>query len=112
MTSTQPSTLRNAVLAIGASFALLLGEVSSSAGGAERHAGQACNTIKFGGVARIFYKNNMSCDRAKRYARHVRRSRGRWEPRRFSCDSGSNFRSGGFCDHDFKNKYFGWHPAD
>jgi hypothetical protein len=34
------------------------------------------------------------------------------EPRRFTCQSGSNFNQGGSCHDDTKNKYFGWHPAD
>jgi hypothetical protein len=55
----------------------------------------------------------MSCGRAKRYARHVHRSRGNFEPKNFDCESGSNFDEGGACHNvNRHNVYFGWHPAD
>jgi hypothetical protein len=81
--------------------------------GADAPAAQksGCDTIKLG-EPRIFYKHNMRCSKAKSYARRVYRSDGRDEPRRFTCESGSNFDEGGSCRHETKNKYFGWHPAD
>lgn len=74
--------------------------------------GGGCNSITLG-EPRVFYKNNMGCDRAKRYARRVYRRNGNWEPRNFSCESGSDFNEGGGCRHDSKPRtFFGWHPFD
>lgn len=87
---------------------IFLGESSS---GDRQVARSSCNSIKLG-EPRIFYKENMACGRAKRYARTLYRSGGKNEPRNFSCESGSNFDEGGGCRHDFRNEYFGWHPAD
>ena len=70
-----------------------------------------CSTINLGGV-RIFYKNNMRCEKAKHYARRLYKTNGNDEPRKFTCSSGSNFNQGAACNHDFKNKNFGWHPVD
>ncbi len=61
---------------------------------------------------RIFYKNNMRCEKAKHYARRLYKTNGNDEPRKFTCSSGSNFNQGAACNHDFKNKNFGWHPVD
>ena len=72
---------------------------------------RACDTINLGGV-RVFYKHDMRCGTAKHYARRLYKTDGRDEPRNFTCASGSNFNSGGACEHDFKDKYFGWHPID
>jgi hypothetical protein len=70
-----------------------------------------CNSINLGGP-KVFSKDNMSCKRAKRYARRVYKTDGRFEPRNFSCTSGSNFNDGGSCAHKSKPKYFFWHTAD
>ena len=72
---------------------------------------RGCSTINLGGP-KVFTKHNMRCEKAKRKAERVYRTRGDNEPRNFSCSSGSNFEEGGFCQHDSKDKYFGWHPAD
>jgi hypothetical protein len=72
---------------------------------------KACNTINLGGP-RVFFKENMRCSKAKDLARRVYKSEGDREPRNFDCESGSDFRQGGFCQHVSKPKSFGWHPAD
>ncbi len=91
------------MLALG----LATGASSQPAGDQKR----ACNSIRLGEV-RVFYKHGMKCSPAKDRARRVYRSNGENPPRNFTCESGSNFNEGGACEHDFKDKYFGWHPAD
>jgi hypothetical protein len=90
---------------------ILAGSPGASGADAPASDKAGCDSIKLGGP-RIFYKHNMRCQKAKKYARRVYESGGRDEPRRFSCESGSNFDEGGSCHHDSKDKYFGWHPAD
>lgn len=86
---------------------------SAAASGPDSHGSQkrGCDMIKLG-EPRVFYKHNMRCKKAKHYARRLYKTDGRDEPRRFTCQSGSNFNEGGACHHDSENKYFGWHPAD
>jgi hypothetical protein len=72
---------------------------------------RACNSINLG-EPRVFYKHNMRCHKAKHYARRLYKTDGRDEPKKFACESGSNFNQGARCQHDFKNKLFGWHPFD
>ena len=92
-------------------MSLLLAVPTSAVSGPERDSKLGCDVINLGGP-KIFSKHNMRCAKAQRKARRVYESRGAHEPRNFSCSSGSNFRDGGFCQHDSKDKYFGWHPAD
>jgi hypothetical protein len=87
----------------------LLGGSSTPA--EDRSSKRACNSINLGGP-RVFFKQNMKCEKAKHYARRLYKTDGRDEPRNFNCQSGSNFNQGGGCRHDFKNKLFGWHPVD
>ena len=71
-----------------------------------------CDSINLG-EPRVFYKSHMRCKKAKHYARRLYKTDGDDRPRKFTCESGSNFNEGGSCRHDFKpKKYFGWHPAD
>lgn len=71
-----------------------------------------CDRIELGGERYAFYKQHMSCDTAKDNARHLRREP-TWEPRRFDCDSGTNFQRSGFCRHVRRdNRYFGWHARE
>ncbi len=102
---------RVAMFVILAAVMLLAGQAGASGADAPGSEKRGCDMIKLG-EPRIFYKHNMRCSKAKDYARRVYRSDGRDEPRRFTCESGSNFDEGGSCHHDTKNKYFGWHPAD
>lgn len=94
-------------------FALAVGVAAAPAGGSGADAGakRACTTINLGGP-KVFTKHNMRCHKAKHYARRLFKTNGNDEPPSFSCSSGSNFNDGGFCEHDSKNKHFGWHPAD
>ena len=97
------------VLAVASAMVVLSFAIASPA---VPNAGKrGCATINLGGP-KIFTKHNMRCEKAKRKAERVYRTRGDHEPRNFSCTSGSNFEDGGFCQHDSKDKYFGWHPAD
>lgn len=91
--------------------AVLLIAPASLASNGEPVSKRGCSTINLGGP-RVFTKHNMKCDKAQQKARRVYESRGAHEPRNFSCSSGSNFQEGGFCQHDSKDKYFGWHPGD
>ncbi len=66
-----------------------------------------------GGHTYVFFKQNMSCERAKRYAHHVYESNGNWWPPKFKCSSGSNYNSGAHCvKRQGQNERFGWHPPD
>jgi hypothetical protein len=93
-------------LALGLTFGLTASGAEGMAGGK-----RACSSINLGGP-KIFFKHNMNCKAAKKKARQVYASRGENEPRKFNCQSGSNFEDGGSCQHVSKDKYFGWHPAD
>jgi hypothetical protein len=93
-------------LALGLTIVLSAGGAQGSAGGK-----RGCDSINLGGP-KIFFKQNMNCKSAKKKARQVYRSRGQNEPRKFDCESASNFEEGGSCQHVSKNKAFGWHPAD
>ena len=84
---------------------------ASSTVGSDAGSKSACNSIKLG-ETRVFYKQNMRCSKAKHHARRLYKTDGRDEPKNFTCESGSNFNEGGGCSHDFKNKFFGWHPLD
>jgi hypothetical protein len=70
---------------------------------------RSCNEINLGGP-RVFYKQNMRCSTAEHYARRLYKTNGRDEPRNFDCQG--TISSGAYCEHDFKNKRFGWHPFD
>lgn len=96
------------VFALGA---LCLAAAVPAAPAVTSKAKRSCDTIRLGKV-RVFYKHNMRCAKAKRLARRLYRSEGRNRPRKFVCQSGSNFNSGGSCRHRSKNRYFGWHPFD
>lgn len=76
--------------------------------------GGSCNpnVLRYGGRTYIFYKEGIPCERAKRLAHRVQRTRGDWEPPAFNCTSGSNFRTGGHCQSRSRNELFGWHPRD
>lgn len=72
-----------------------------------------CGHIRLGGTGHAFYKQKIACDRAKRKARRIYRTRGDWTPRRFRCRSGSGYRSGAHCEHRrHERRYFGWHSGD
>jgi hypothetical protein len=68
---------------------------------------RSCTSINLG-QPRVFYKRNLRCAKAKHFARRLYRTDGRDEPRNFTCQSGTNFNASAACQHDFKNKRFGW----
>lgn len=72
-------------------------------------AGQRCINLDYGGTRYVFYKEGIRCRRAKRWARRVHRTEGRWEPRRYDCNSGTNFRRDGACERS-RRKFFLWYP--
>lgn len=69
-----------------------------------------CGVIKFKGQGYVFSKYRIGCSRAKRYAHHVGRTRGNWEPPGWHCSSGSDFKAGGFCKR--RNHWLSWYPGD
>ena len=74
---------------------------------------RACDNIRFDGRDYVFYKQDVRCRRAKKLLRHVRRTRGDWQPRRWDCGSGSNWTTGGGCSkRGNPRKLFGFHPYD
>lgn len=78
--------------------------------GLEIQAAARCDSIRLNGRSYVFYRYRVSCDKAKRLAKRVYRSRE--DPPGWTCESGSNFRSGGGCQSDSANRFFGWHPYD
>ncbi|MCD6015849.1 MAG: hypothetical protein K0R88_1933 [Solirubrobacterales bacterium] len=101
---------RLAIVAVGfvATSALATLAADAPEGSSDK---RGCGSINLG-EPRIFYKHNMRCHKAKHYARRLYKTDGRDQPRRFTCTSNSHFNQGAACRHDFKNKNFGWHPAD
>lgn len=102
---------RIALALLTGGLAVVVASASATAGNDTNTDKRACNTINLGGP-KVFSKENMRCATAKHHARRVYKTNGQDEPPNFSCSSGSNFNSGAFCQHHFKNKYFAWHPAD
>ena len=111
-----PARFTLALLAIGGVVGLAALVGPAAAGTTKADAKGNCNPhrIELGGDEYVFFKKNMSCERAKRYAHRVYRSDGNNEPKHFNCRSGSNFNSGGFCKNRKAdpNESFGWHPPD
>lgn len=70
----------------------------------------SCSVISIGGTRYVFSKRRIGCERAKDYAQHVGRTRGRWQPPRWRCESGSGFKTGGSCKNG--KHWFAWYPGD
>ena len=68
----------------------------------------ACSTVSYGGRTYILYKRGVKCSWARRWVKRVHRTKE--GPRKWKCSSGSNFRTGGYCERG--PKHFGWHPGD
>jgi hypothetical protein len=67
-----------------------------------------CSTVSYGGRGYVLYKRGVQCSWARRWVRRVHRTKE--GPRRWDCSSGSDFRTGGYCERGAK--HFGWHPGD
>jgi hypothetical protein len=86
------------------------GQPAAGAAGADAVAA-ACQSVRYGGRAYVLGKSRrVRCLFAKRWVRRLNRSRGDNSPPGWTCESGSNFRTGGSCSKG--NRYFGWHPYD
>jgi hypothetical protein len=110
--------IRAGLASLGAGVALVIALLAGASPGhaaADSVEKRGCNPhrIELGGRTYVFYRQNMSCRRAKRYAHRVYESNGNWWPDRFKCGSGSNFNSGGSCvKRRGQDELFGWHPGD
>ena len=74
---------------------------------ADRHV-RACQTVSYGGRTFIMYRQGVKCSYARRWVKRLHRTK--HGPKRWDCSSGSNFRTGGYCERG--SRHFGWHPAD
>jgi hypothetical protein len=111
MTAIRSRWIVGAAMLAGAvpAFALLAGSPPSAA--APWSPRTACDTISFENVQHVFFRKNMRCGAAKDMARHLRRSHGDWEPRRFRCSSGTNYQRDGSCTHrQHPNTFFLYYP--
>ena len=66
-----------------------------------------CQTVTYGGRTYVMYHQRIRCRSARRKIRYVHRHK---RLPGWSCESGTNFRTGGGCSRG--RKLFGWHPAD
>ena len=53
-------------------------------------------------------KHGVTCRYARRWIKRLHNTK--HGPKHWSCSSGTQFRTGGFCSRG--SRYFGWHPAD
>jgi hypothetical protein len=67
-----------------------------------------CSTVSYGGRTYVLYKRGVKCSWTRRWVKRVHRTK--QGPRKWTCSSGSNFRTGGYCERG--GKHFGWHPGD
>jgi len=68
----------------------------------------ACQSVSYGGRTYVMYRQGVKCSYARRWVKRLHRTkRG---PKRWDCSSGSNFRTGGYCERG--SRHFGWHPGD
>ncbi|HWM10780.1 MAG TPA: hypothetical protein VNO82_15605 [Solirubrobacteraceae bacterium] len=79
---------------------------SSAADRAASSAG--CSSVRYGGRGYVLYKRGVKCSWARRWVKRVHRTKE--GPRKWRCTSGSDFRTGGYCERGAK--HFGWHPGD
>ena len=98
-----------AASALAATNATAVAGSGSSAPETARSAGWGCQVIYLGGRGYVFYREGLTCRRAKRLARYVYRTHRRPD-RRWRCSSGSNFTTGAYCRRP--GALFGWHPGD
>jgi hypothetical protein len=66
-----------------------------------------CSTVSYGGRTFIMYHQGIGCTSARRKVRYVHRHK---RLPGWTCESGTNFRTGGGCWRG--RKVFGWHPGD
>ena len=72
-----------------------------------RGAASRCGSVSYGGRGYVLFYKGITCTSARRKVRHVHRYK---RLRGWTCSSGSNFRTGGFCRRGARQ--FGWHPGD
>ena len=89
--------------------ALVCAAISLSAAASPAIATSAgCQTVSYEGRTFIMYKHGVKCTSARRWVKRLHKTkRG---PKGWTCSSGSNYRTGGYCSRG--SRYFGWHPAD
>jgi hypothetical protein len=94
-----------------------VGSAADRAGSAADRAGSAvdratssagCSSVRYGGRGYVLYKRGVKCSWARRWVKRVHRTKE--GPRKWTCTSGSDFRTGGYCERGAK--HFGWHPGD
>ncbi len=66
-----------------------------------------CGSVSYGGRTYVMYHQGIGCRAARRKVRYVHRHK---RLPGWTCNSGTNFRTGGGCSRG--PKLFGWHPAD
>jgi hypothetical protein len=98
-----------------AALALTLGIAPHAASSAEDPVAAAagCGSLQVDGARFVFYKQGLSCKKAKGLARGVYRTNK--PPRGWKCPDGSpghNRRDGGQCYRPGTDKSFGWHVGD
>jgi len=81
---------------------------TAAAGATEATASAGCSSVSYGGRGYVLYKRGVKCSWARRWVKRVHRTKE--GPRKWTCSSGSNFRTGGYCERGAK--HFGWHPGD
>jgi hypothetical protein len=79
-----------------------------AAGATEATSSAGCSTVSYGGRGYVLYKRGVKCSWPRRWVKRVHRTKE--GPRKWTCSSGSNFRTGGYCER--AAKHFGWHPGD
>jgi hypothetical protein len=72
----------------------------------------ACSTVRYGGRTYILYKQRVKCRFARRWVKRLHRTKE--GPPGWKCSSGSNYRTGGYCERRSEGgkRLFGWHPGD
>ena len=96
-----------------AALALALAPQAASSGEGPIAATAGCGSLQVDGARFVFYKQGLSCKKAKRLARNVYRTNK--PPRGWKCPDGSpgnNRRDGGQCYRPGTDKSFGWNVGD
>ena len=70
----------------------------------------SCNVVKVGSQRYVLYRQRIDCDFAKKWVKRLRETRGASKPAGWACSSGTQFRTGGYCERG--GRHFGWHPGD
>jgi hypothetical protein len=101
------TTIAAFALALALGAAVPAAGAGAGPGGSETARSAACGTVKYGGRTYVLYYRGIGCRSARRKVRHVHRYK---RLPGWKCSSGSNFRTGGYCERG--QKHFGWHPGD